>query len=275
MEILDIHCAFGATPTSPEWGDIRAIESALQARGINSAFLASDLARRFDLVVGNEQVAEALALAPAMRAWLVIHPARAVEVNVQMRRFLYDPRFVGCALYADPMTGKPITLRAIRELLNAFRRFAKPLLIEVATVEAMQEAVAIAQEMSSMKVIVSGMGGDEWRDVVDMAVAPLNLSLDFAGVLTADKIDYAIRTLGGVRKLVFGSGAPGTDPAAVIGLLDDLDISAEDRERLLGLSALRLFNLGAAAEVESIELNAPAAASAEEAVVYPTLETLE
>jgi hypothetical protein len=250
-EIIDIHCGWGASAAAPEWGDAGRLRDALRARGVGTAFLAADLGRRFDFVEGNAEVADVIARFPELRGWLVLHPARMADANAQMRRYLYGERFVGCALYPDPLTGKPVTLRAALELINMFRRFAKPLLVQADTAAAMEEVAAIAQEMTGMRVIASGMGGDDWREAVDLAVRPLNLYLDISGALVPEKIEYAISSLNGVRKLVFGSGAPRTDPAALLGLLDDLSLNPDDRARLLHLNATRLFALDRGADEET------------------------
>jgi hypothetical protein len=199
-EIIDIHCGWGASAAAPEWGDAGRLRDALRARGVGTAFLAADLGRRFDFVEGNAEVADVIARFPELRGWLVLHPARMADANAQMRRYLYGERFVGCALYPDPLTGKPVTLRAALELINMFRRFAKPLLVQADTAAAMEEVAAIAQEMTGMRVIASGMGGDDWREAVDLAVRPLNLYLDISGALVPEKIEYAISSLNGVRK---------------------------------------------------------------------------
>ena len=242
-EIIDIHCGWGTTPFAPGWSDAGKVWDSLQTRGIQTAFLASDLARRFDPAGGNTAVAEAIAQVPQMRGWLVVHPDHPAEANAQMRRYLYGTEFVGVALYADPATGNPVTLRAVQEVMIAYRRFARPLLIDAPSGEAMLHIAEIAREMSSTRIIASGMGGDDWREAVDLAARPLNLHLDISGALCADKITYAMQQMHGTRKLLFASGAPRTDPAAVLGLLDDLALAPEDRARILSNNAQRLFNL--------------------------------
>ena len=243
-QIIDVHCGFGATASAPEWNDAGTLRGALRARGVTSAFVASDLARHFDPMLGNARIAEATRGARDLRPWLVLQPDRPAEANVQMRRHLYhSDQFIGVALYPDPVSGRPVTLRQAGEMLNAYRRFAKPLLVAAPTAEAMLHAADIAREMGTTRVIASGMGGDEWREAVEIAAKPLNLYLDISGSLCAEKITYAIEHLHGARKLLFASGAPHTDPAAVLGLLDDLDLSPEDRARILSNNAQRLFNL--------------------------------
>lgn len=243
-QVIDVHCGFGATIAAPDWGDAAGLRGALRERGITTAFVASDLARHFDPLQGNAQAAQTLRGSRDLRPWLVLAPDRPGDANAQMRRYLYQgDLFIGVALYPDPETGRPVTLRQAADLLNAYRRFAKPLLIATPNAEAMLHVVEIAREMGTTRVIASGMGGDEWREAIEIAAKPLNLYLDISGALNAEKILYAIQHLHGARKLLFASGAPQTDPAAMLGLLDDLDLPAEDRARILSNNAQRLFNL--------------------------------
>ena len=247
--IIDIHCGWGATATAPYWNDVTAIGAAMKARGIGTAFASSVLARRYDLPAGNEALSSAVSDAAApgetdVLGWYVIHPARAVECIAQMRRMLYSKRFVGAALYADPQTGSPVSVTDAHDLVTAFRRYGKPLLVETPTAKAMEEAIRIADDLQGVPVIASGMGGDEWREAIVLAARPMNLYVDISGPLVPEKIEHALQVLHGARKLLFASGAPYTDPAAVIGLLDDVNLSPKDRARILYLNAGRMFGMG-------------------------------
>ncbi|MDX1931880.1 MAG: amidohydrolase family protein [Capsulimonadales bacterium] len=258
--IIDVHCGWGATSAAPEWRDINAIKKAMAARGIGTVFLSALLARRYDLVAGNEALPGAVA-PPVdeddvdVRGWMVIHPARLKEAIDQMRRLLHSPRFIGAALYADPRTGAPVTATDARELITAFRRFGKPLLVETPDLTAMEQVVRIADDLAGVKLIASGMGGDEWRESLALAARSANVFIDISGALTPEKVEYAIQALHGTRKILFGSGAPLTDPAAILGMLDDVDVSGEDRNRILYGNAEKLFNLGPA-PVESATIAA-------------------
>lgn len=254
-KIIDIHCGWGATAAAPNWSDINAIKATMRSRGITKVFVSSLLARRYDLVEGNRAVVGQVNREPESEdetdvlGWFVIHPARANEVIAQMREHLYSPRFVGAALYADPQTGSLVTVSDAHELVTAFRRYGKPLLVEVPTVDAMRETIRIADDLAGVKIIASGMGGEDWREAIAMSNRAANLSLDISGVLVPEKIDYAIHVLHGTRKLLFASGAPHTDPSAILALLDELDLPQEDRERILHGNAERIFNLEHAPEI--------------------------
>jgi len=249
--IIDVHCGWGATTPAPNWRDVDEIRKTMAARCVTTVCISSLLARRYDLIGGNEALAGALkdaleadpATAAEVKGWIVIHPARSREVTEQLRRHLYSMRFIGAALYPDPLTGDPVTLGDARDLVTAVQRYGKPLLVEAPDAEAMAEVVRIADAVPGLKIIASGMGGDDWREALQMAARPGNLYLDISGALIPEKIDYAVDVLHGTRGLLFASGAPQTDPAAVLGLLDDIDLIPKDRERILHGNAEKLFNL--------------------------------
>ena len=246
---IDIHCGWGATTAAPQWRDINAIKTTMAARGIGTVFISALLARRYDMIAGNAALPSAV-MPPAndeevdVRAWMVIHPARIKEATDQMRRLLLSPRFVGCALYPDPRTGAPVTAADARELIVAYRRFGRPLLVEAPDLTAIEQVIRISDDLAGVKLIASGMGGDEWRESLALIARTGNIFVDISGALTPEKVEYAIQALHGTRKILFASGAPQTDPAAILGLLDDVDISDEDRNRILFGNAEKLFGLG-------------------------------
>jgi hypothetical protein len=217
-------------------------------RGIGTVCISSLLARRYDIIEGNKAVADAVKNETAeggvqVLGWIALHPGRAHDLSEQMKRTLYHPRLIGAALYPDPLTGLPLTIGDVRELLNSFRRFTKPLLVETRSAEAMHQTVRIAEEFANVKMIASGMGGEEWREALSMVTRSVNLNMDISGALIPEKITYAIELLHGPRKLLFASGAPHTDPAAVIGMLDEAGISNDDRTRILYRNAEKLLHL--------------------------------
>lgn len=246
-EIIDVHCGWGPTPAAPNWNQVEAVQGILAARGITTCCLSSLLARRYDPVGGNETVADTLTSpgGPAkLRGWLVVQPAQFDESSAQMRRHLYSENFVGAALYPNPATGEPVALEYSRELLILIRRYSKSLLIETPTAEAMWHAVEIAGFMQGVKIVASGMGGEEWRAAIDFAVKPSNLFLDISGALAPEKIRYAIQAMSGARKLLFASGAPANDPAANLAMLEEAGLAADEREKILFANAHRVFGWG-------------------------------
>ena len=131
-----------------------------------------------------------------------------------------------------------------RELLILIRRYSKALLIETPTAEAMWHAVEIAGFMQGVKIVASGMGGEEWRAAIDYAVKPSNLFLDISGALAPEKLRYAIQAMSGARKLLFASTAPTNDPVANLAMIEEAGLSADEREKILFANAHRVFGWG-------------------------------
>ncbi len=241
---IDVHCGFGGTVAARFWDTADGIRQAMQQRGIGMAFASSLSARTYDPIAGNDELAAIVGTGHEIvdiRGWLVVHPSRAEDGHTQMRRYLLSDRFVGVALYPDPLTGLPILARNAAEAVTAFRRYSKPVLVQAPTAAAMYEVVRLAQDFNGVKFIASGMGGEEWREAIEMSTKPLNLFLDISGSLCSDKIDYAFSEMGGVRKLLFASGAPMTDPAAVLAMLFESGLSEDDRTKVLYVNAQRMF----------------------------------
>lgn len=253
-EIIDVHCGWGPTPAAPEWNQATVVSEALKTRGVGSACLSSFLARRYDPIGGNETIAEVVN-APNescdFRGWLTVQPAQHEESSTLMRRFLYSDRFVGAALYPNPATGESVTVAYARALLILVRRYSKALLIETPTAEAMWQAVEIAGFMQGVKIIASGMGGEEWRSAIDYACKPSNLFLDISGSLVPEKLHYAIHAMNGARKLVFASGAPTTDPAAVLAMVEEAGLSPDEKEKIFHANAQRVFGWRSSSDDEA------------------------
>ena len=171
-----------------------------------------------------------------------------------MKQYLLSDRFVGMALYPDPLTGIPVTARGAAEVVTSFRRYSKVLLVHTPNAEAMREVVQLARDYNGVRIIASGMGGMEWREAIEMAAKPLNLFLDISGTLEPGKIDYAVSETGGVRKLLFASGAPETDPAAVLAMLFEADLTEDDRAKVLYANAGRIFGFAVTDEEEVADL---------------------
>lgn len=242
--ICDIHGQWGPTASAPEWNQPDGVRVQLKMRGITMGCFGSTLARRYDIIAGNETVFEAAStrgMGVTLRGWLVIQPNQHEESAAMMRKYLFHENFVGAALYPNPATGEPVTLARCQDLLTVFRRYGKALMVHTPTAIGMQYAVEIATFMGTSKVVATGMGGNEWREAIDYAVRPANLFLDFSGSLTSEKIAFAIQRYSGCRKLVFGSGSPDTDPAAVLALLDEINLTDDERHRILWGNAQRIF----------------------------------
>jgi predicted TIM-barrel fold metal-dependent hydrolase len=266
-EIIDVYCSWGPTPFAPKWNDEAYVQKILTERGIVEAFMASNLARRFEPKAGNDRMAERVleeTIPCELRGWLVIHPSQVETSLEQMREYLHNPQFVGALLVYDYVNDRPNTWEDSREILSAFRRYGKVLLIEVPHIEAVRYALDIVQNMQGVRVLFSGMGGKDWKQMVDLCAKSTNVFMDIAGALEPEKIEYAIKVMDSARKIMFASYAPMVDPAAMIGVVEDAKISQADKDRIYHSTARRVFGLGSGPEVGSLRRMGEGEEAAEE-----------
>jgi predicted TIM-barrel fold metal-dependent hydrolase len=137
----------------------------------------------------------------------------------------------------------PVTLGDAQEIVNAQRRYAKPVAIYTPDADAVHEASKIAAEFNGIKFILLNMGGDDWHAAVTAAKRYLNIYVEISGSLDSDKVAHAATVLT-PRKLLYGSAMPYSDPELVAGMIDDAPtLTAADRSRVYSQNAAGLFSI--------------------------------
>ena len=241
MPIFDAHAYWMDSPFTNAAATRDALLAAMRRREITQAALISGLAARCDFVSGNRALSQILDPAAGLYGYAVLSADYPEESMQEQRRYLSHAPFLGAVMFGHD--GRPVTVDDAREVLNAYRRFTKPMAIRTPDADAVHAARAIVAEFPSMKFLLLGMGGDNWRTAVTVAKKHLNVSLDLSGSLDSDKVAHAAEALT-PRKVLFGSGFPEADPEAILGLVETAPtVTRADRDRILSLNAQALFNV--------------------------------
>ena len=239
MPIFDVHAYFGETPLSPSMATRESILATLGRSEITGAALISGLAADCDFLAGNRRVREIVSPEDGLFGWVTLNAGYPDDSQEEQRRHESRRGIVGAALFGH--AGRPVTLEDAREILNAQRRYAKPVAIHVPDGEAILAAREIAGAFTAMKFVFLGMGGDDWRTAVRVAKQHLNVYLEISGSLDSDKIAQASAVLT-PRKLLFGSGLPHGSPALPLALVEtDPTLTRPDRSRILSENAVALL----------------------------------
>src|SRR5205807_138858 len=127
---------------------------------------------------------------------------------------------------------EPVTKMVADEIINAYRRYSKPLFLFTPNGECVQAALDIAKSYPMLKVVFLGMGGADWRIGIAAAHAATNVLLETSGSLDRAKLPAAVEAIGSHR-ILFGSGTPRVDAAAAAGLIEDSDLSDDARQKIL------------------------------------------
>lgn len=242
MAITDVHAEIGTTPL---WGvpftDANLMRS-MQKYGVDKSIISSTIGNSCDFRRGNAQIAKIVKTNPALLGCMVANINYPELSQKDMHAYMGDDSFVSL-LVISGVRGQHVTLAESEEILNAHRRFIKPVYLHTPNQAAALAANEIAKAFPIMKFVLIGMGGEDWRMATVLAERTLNLVLEVSGSSSPDKIEFAVEHIGGHR-IVYGSGLPYVDPSAVIGMVQDAEISDADKRNILSGSARRVFGWG-------------------------------
>lgn len=240
MPGVDILAHLGAG----DWKDTDAAElqRAAQRARFDAVGVASRRALAGDLIGGNAEVKALLAEAPQMRGWVVVNPIYPERSSEELRRYAANPRWLGAMIHPE-RTGESLASGATRELLNAYRRYTKPLLVHVGNEQAAREVEVLATEFNTLKIIALGCGGDDWQACAGVAKRATNVFLEpFSGGPHRGKLEAILEAIG-PNRVVFASNYPDSNPGAALGLWYDAKISEGEKQAILTTNAVRLFGL--------------------------------
>jgi uncharacterized protein len=247
MPVIDVHAHLGTGP----WliADQDTLLRAMQRARIDTAIVSSRLGIASNFAEGNFKLKAVLDASPQLLGYLVINPTYVEQSIAEMRRYLSTPRFVGVKLHPDA-SGQPLDSAATREVVNAYRRYAKPLLVHVWGSAQVRALEALAAAAPTVKMIVAHAGGDAFAECLALATQQLNLFLEpFTGGADQGKVEEAVAKIG-AHRVLFGTNFPTLNPGVALGLLADAGISETERAQILAGNATKLFQFGRASAAE-------------------------
>lgn len=241
MEIFDVHSYFGGALVPNTANSASTIAAAMQARGISSAVVMSAHARQVDPVAGNRILAKVIEQSPSLYACVVTHVNRVEASVFAMREHMQNRRFLGMCV-TGMGDDEPVDKIVAEEIINAYRRYGKPLFLYARNAQMTHAGLEIARSYTMLKVVLLGMGGRDWRMAIAAAHASTNIYLETSGPLDRAKIPAAFATIG-ANRILFGSGSPHVDAAAAMGLLQDTTLTDDVCRHIYRDNAKRLFAL--------------------------------
>jgi len=220
----------------------------MRRRGIDRAIVSSVLAITHDPRPGNRALADAIAAHPELFGYVAVAINNLEESRQQLDTYLRQPRFVGVKVEVHPIYClQELSSYDGQTLMRAVAEYGKPVLVHTHTsqLESPWNVVPVARAHPHLPIIMAHMGGDAWWQGIAAARQAANLYIDPWGTcIDSDKIGVAVRELG-AEKMLFGSDYGLFEPAYTLGMLEDADISAEQRELILHGNAERVFGLPA------------------------------
>ncbi|MDR3708536.1 MAG: amidohydrolase family protein [Capsulimonadaceae bacterium] len=246
MPLFDCHTYLTVASFSSSMRTREQVLESMERFGLDGVALISGLGASGDFSNGNRMLREVVDEEQGLLGYVTLNASYPEESLQEQRMYMSKHEFVGGVLIAEP--GRPVTLKAARDIVNAQRRYGKPILLYTGDTAAVHAAQEIAEEFHLIKFIFLGMGGNDWRAAVETARKCLNVNLEISGCLDADKVTVAVNAIS-ARRIVFGSGLPHGDPSLYRGLVQDCEIlTTSDRNRITLDNALALFKINAEVE---------------------------
>ena len=248
MQVFDVQAYFGGGLNPGVASNPNTITSAAKEREIDGVVLLSNHARFVDPLAGNRILRKIIERAPELYGCLVTHINRVDSSVAIMREQMGFRKFIGMAV-AGTRIDEPVTKIVADDIINAYRRYGKPLFLFTPHGDAVHAALEIARGYPMLKLVLLGMGGTDWRTAIAAAHTSTNILLETSGAMDRAKLPAAVDAIG-AHRVLFGSGSPHVDAAAVLGLIHDSGLSEDARRKILYENADKLFGLAAAEETE-------------------------
>ncbi len=194
----------------------------------------------------NRWTAEGMKRFPGrVLGYCYVNPGYTHEALEEIRRCVGDREFMGVKLYNEYTCNEPVVFPVVELAIE----LGVPILHHAGHSHYFVEdqprltdsghlAELARRYPEAMLICAHISGGGDWEWAVKAARPTPNLMLDTSGSVTdADTVDMAARVVG-VDRLVFGCDSSMT---AGIGKIRGADLSAEDKEKILGGNLMRLL----------------------------------
>lgn len=241
MALIDIHCHYGVTANALAVRPPELAEAAAYATqfGVETLCFAAREATT-DLREGNARLAEALKTDPRFRGWLTLSIHQPEQSQEVARAYLTRALWVG-SRFEQETDGDAINTAGGFELINALRRYTRPILVTVTSPVTLNAAIAAARQFNTLRFIISPQNEDLMSDALPAIKETLNISIQpVSAFAERDVIAQAVATIS-ERRILWGSEWGRFHPSAAIGMIRDSALTAAQRERIVHRNARELI----------------------------------
>lgn len=240
MGIIDVHAHLGRLPFPIPDGTVQLLKELCEQHEIEKVMVSSVEAIMCDMVSGNAKLAEAIAGDELFLGYVTINPNYLEESMAEMRKYLYLKNFVGAKLHPS-YSGQPLSSERTYELVKAYRRYDKPLLVHTYSVSDALALTQLTKQFPELVLIMAHMGGAQWEDAIRVVEKHPRIFVEpCSSIPDRDKLRFAIDKLG-PRRVLFGSDMPLLHPSVTLGMIIDADLTDSQREAILCRNAKYLF----------------------------------
>jgi hypothetical protein len=232
MPLIDLHCHLGVTleTLALQVPEARVASAYADQFGVETLCFSAALGSS-DLSGGTEDLVSLLATDARFRGWLTLSIHQTERSAELARKYLVKPVFCG-ALIEQRSDADALTTAGGREVLNALRRYSRPVLVTVSSPATLEAAIHAAQEFSTLRFLISPQDEYLTRVAVPAMKDAINcVFLPVAAFAERDVVASAVAILG-ERRVAWASSWGRFSPAAALGMIRDSALTAPQRERV-------------------------------------------
>lgn len=233
MPVIDIQCHHGSIAGALAVRPPELAHASSYATDIDADLLcfSSDEAAT-DLDGGSARLHNALATDARFRGWLTLSVHQPELSQTLARRYLTKTAWVGARFEARE-DADSIDSAGGYLVLNALRRYSRPVLFAVWTSGGLRAAIEAARSMHSSRFVLAPQTEELTSDALPAMRETVNMMfLPSAAYAERDVLADAVETLG-ERRVLWGSDWGKLHPAAALGMIEESALSGAQRERLV------------------------------------------
>lgn len=247
MKIIDLHTHLGKWFFPIQKTSVDDFLRIMDRNEIEVSVLSSTRSIVYDFQEGNKELAQAIGDQRNLLGYLFLNPNYLKESFDEMDKYLDDEKFVGLGeLYDQGYIGSQ-TLdcdghkRILERLLEKFAQ--RLVLFHCWGNSGVSRLSEVARQFPEINFIAGHMGTPDWEEAAERFREIENVYLEICSSSPVrGKIETAVEAMG-AESVVFGSDSSLINPAFVMGMVVDSEISEEDKEKILYLNAKRLLRL--------------------------------
>lgn len=242
MPIIDLQCYYGAAAgtLSVRPPDVAQAVAYADRFGIETLCFSSCEAST-DLDGGGARLAEKLGVDARFRGWLTLSVHQPEQSHDLARKYLVKSQWVG-ARFEQSNDADSIDTAGGHEVLNACRRYSRPVLVTASTPATLAAFVATAKVFHTVKFVFAPQTERLTSDAIAAVKETVNVSF-LPSVIHTERgvVERAIAILG-ERRVLWGSDWGICQPTAAIGMMKDSSITNAQRERMIYRNAKELLS---------------------------------
>jgi hypothetical protein len=240
--IIDVHGHLGPWPFPMRGWSAENLVKLMRRRGIEKAMISSTKAIVNDFVEGNAELAREIEPFPDLLGYVTINPNYPEKSVEELDRYLKLPQFVGVKTHPG-YSGQPIDSDALRKLLPAVAEKNVPFLVHCWGHGEPTKIRKIAQDFPQITFVMGHGGVIAWIEAIETIKATSNVYTEFCSSrVERGRVRATIDAIG-CKRILFGSDLGLFDPAYDLGIYEEADLTADERQAIMYDNAKELFGV--------------------------------